>query len=238
MMTREGWHRCLSWWFLVWLLRQELAQAKPMTTPIVHPEIMTLENLPTSVQPTGAISMWRNAPFLLNFQSALPAQPGAMFDGPDPGMRRSQGNPIITQHQLLVYVLDDQGPSPNIINIPESSCPSGYRRDTGGVCRIILGLGYGPNPFHSFQPENFKGDLQFYMGLKVGRPSRPSRPFRRRPRLRGRPRRPGQIGGSAKLSPAVRGRARAPVQDQIQPVEVQQNQNKDKNNDNNDDDDD
>ncbi|CAL4067100.1 unnamed protein product [Meganyctiphanes norvegica] len=229
MMTREGWHQSLTCWCML-LLCLELALA--MTTPIKHPEIMTLESLSPAVQPSGAISMWRSAPFLVNLQSALPAPPGAMFDGPDPG--RAANN--IISHQLLVYVLDDQGPNPNIINIPEG-CPSGYRRDPKGLCRIILGLGYGPNPFHSFQPENFKGDLQFYTGLRqVGRPSsRPSRPLRRRPRLRGRPRRPGPIQGSAVLGPA-----QPPVQASIQPAIVQPIPNTDSqnNNNNNDDDDD
>jgi len=220
-MTREGWHRWLTW-LLVLCLCQELALAMPMTTPIVQSEIMTLESLSPEVQASGAtINMWRSAPFLLNLQTALPALPGAMFDGPDPG--RSRGANAIISHQLLVYVLDDQGPNPNIINIPES-CPSGYRRDPKGLCRIILGLGYGPNPFHSFQPENFKGDHQFYMGLQIGRPfSRPSRPLRRRPRLRGRSRRPGPIEISAAS---------------IQRAVVKPIHNPDSQNNNNDDDDD
>ncbi|KAK8381241.1 hypothetical protein O3P69_008244 [Scylla paramamosain] len=86
---------------------------------------------------------------------AFPAPKGTEFDGPDPGLNAA------------------------IINVPVDPCPNGYRKDMNEKCRLMFG--YGPNPFFSFTPENFKGDLQFYMGHQVAGPNR------RRARLR-RPR--------------------------------------------------
>ncbi|KAK3870458.1 hypothetical protein Pcinc_024319 [Petrolisthes cinctipes] len=58
------------------------------------------------------------------------------------------------------------GPDPDLnAAIIVAPCPSGYRRDFNDVCR--LKFGYGPNPFYSFTPGKYKGDVQFYMGLQV-----------------------------------------------------------------------
>ncbi|XP_047489247.1 uncharacterized protein LOC125039392 [Penaeus chinensis] len=120
--------------------------------PLLGPDVMSFDSLPP-------LTLW-HSPVLpaVPLQAGLPAPKGTVFDGPDPGLNAA------------------------IITVPTESCPSGYRRDFNGVCR--LKFGYGPNPFYSFTPENFKGDVQFYMGLQVGGPQ----PGRRRGRGRGRPR--------------------------------------------------
>ncbi|XP_050725292.1 uncharacterized protein LOC127002984 isoform X2 [Eriocheir sinensis] len=129
--------------------------ADALGAPLLGPEIMSFGSLPP-------LSLWHNGAFPLvaaaPVHSGLPAPKGTEFDGPDPGLNAA------------------------IINVPVDPCPNGYRRDMNEKCRLMFG--YGPNPFHSFIPENYKGDLQFYMGIQVGGP----RPNRRRGRGRGRPR--------------------------------------------------
>ncbi|XP_045607846.1 uncharacterized protein [Procambarus clarkii] len=126
-------------------------------SPLLGPDIMSFESLPP-------LTLWHPASSPLApsppVQSGLPAPKGTDFDGPDPGLNAA------------------------IITVPTKPCPSGYRLDLNEVCR--LKFGYGPNPFYSFTPENFKGDVQFYMGLQVGGEF----PSRRRGRVRGRPRAP------------------------------------------------
>ncbi|XP_076029903.1 uncharacterized protein LOC143018428 isoform X2 [Oratosquilla oratoria] len=99
--------------------------------------------------------------FAVPARGGLPAPEGSMFEGPDPGLNAA------------------------IINIPEV-CPSGYKKDISGKCRPAFG--YGPNPFHTIVPDNFKGSVQFYMGLQVSknRTSNPGFPLRRRGPVRGR----------------------------------------------------
>ncbi|KAK7082060.1 hypothetical protein SK128_027004 [Halocaridina rubra] len=124
-----------------------------MGVPLLGPDVMSFGSLHT-------LTLWQGAAFpaipAIPLHSGLPAPKGTVFDGPDPGLNA------------------------HIISVPRESCPSGYRRDINDVCR--LKFGYGPNPFFSFTPENFKGDVQFYMGLQVGN--------RRKARIRGRPRLP------------------------------------------------
>ncbi|XP_042223187.1 uncharacterized protein LOC121867332 [Homarus americanus] len=125
--------------------------------PLLGPDIMSFGSLPPlTVWQTDSLPVVPSAPV----QSGLPAPKGTEFDGPDPGLNAA------------------------IITVPTEPCASGYRRDSNGVCR--LEFGYGPNPFFSFTPENFKGDVQFYMGLQIGG----GFPSRRRGRGRGRPRPP------------------------------------------------
>lgn len=77
-------------------------------------------------------------------QVGLPAPQGTDFEGPDPGL------------------------NPAIISAPEV-CPNHYMRDVGGRCRPAFT--YGPNPLSTFTPAKFKGSIQYYMSLQVGRPS-------------------------------------------------------------------
>ncbi|XP_068240750.1 uncharacterized protein [Palaemon carinicauda] len=128
-----------------------------MAGPLLGPDVMSFGSL-------SPLTVWQEATFplipALPFHTGLPAPRGTVFDGPDPGLNAA------------------------IITVPKESCPNGYRRDINDVCR--LKFSYGPNPFFSFTPENFKGDVQFYMGLQVGQ----SRQLRRKGRGRGRPRPP------------------------------------------------
>ncbi|XP_064122356.1 uncharacterized protein LOC135226593 isoform X1 [Macrobrachium nipponense] len=131
--------------------------SEALAGPLLGPDVMSFGSL-------SPLTVWQGAAFpiipTLPLHTGLPAPRGTVFEGPDPGLNAA------------------------IITVPRESCPNGYRRDINDVCR--LKFSYGPNPFFSFTPENFKGDVQFYMGLQVGQSRQP----RRRGRGRGRPRPP------------------------------------------------
>ncbi|XP_018025083.1 uncharacterized protein LOC108680704 [Hyalella azteca] len=80
--------------------------------------------------------------------AGIPAPQGTDFEGPDPGLNAA------------------------IISAPDV-CPNQYMRDAGGRCRPAFT--YGPNPLSTFSPEKYKGSIQFYMGLQVGRPTQLNR---------------------------------------------------------------
>ncbi|XP_069951265.1 uncharacterized protein [Cherax quadricarinatus] len=148
--------RVLYVWTMLAVLWQ-WTQVEAHGAPLLGPDIMSFGSLPPiTLWHAASIPVAPSAPV----QSGLPAPKGTEFDGPDPGLNAA------------------------IITVPTEPCPSGYRRDFNEVCR--LKFGYGPNPFFSFTPENFKGDIQFYMGFQVGGEF----PSRRRGRGRGRPRAP------------------------------------------------
>ncbi|XP_071549948.1 uncharacterized protein [Panulirus ornatus] len=141
-------------WTLLLTASWRFGKAEAMANPLLGPDVMSFGSLPpVTLWHTASIPVVPAAPV----QSGLPAPQGTDFDGPNPGLNA------------------------NIIQVRTQPCPSGYRRDFNEVCR--LKFGYGPNPFFSFTPKNFKGDVQFYMGLQVGElPSRRIRPVRGRPR--------------------------------------------------------
>ncbi|XP_063880091.1 uncharacterized protein LOC135111090 [Scylla paramamosain] len=145
-------HSLMRLWTVLWAATWWCELTDALGAPLLGPDIMSFGSLPP-------LSLWQNGAFPLVAatppQSGLPAPKGTEFDGPDPGLNAA------------------------IINVPVDPCPNGYRKDMNEKCRLMFG--YGPNPFFSFTPENFKGDLQFYMGHQVAGPNR------RRARLR-RPR--------------------------------------------------